>query len=145
MYLLTRRPITFIMFDAHSYRAFTLRLNLIWKSRAYIASLTIFIAQGSIDVVLFHNQIVLILRAALLVFFAVWGALANAADKSTKDTARVHYAWQQVVAELEDQHGKLTGDMEDTRNQTQPTIGFRHPTNANLLPRETAATVRDPN
>jgi hypothetical protein len=86
--------------------------RIMWAS----ASLTILITQGNIDVVQFHNLMVLILRAALLAFFAVWGALANTADKSTKDAAGVHYAWQQVVAELEEQRDQLSGNMKDARD-----------------------------
>jgi hypothetical protein len=79
-------------------------------------SLTILVTRGSIDIVQSLNLIVLFCRAALLVFLISGGALANAADKPTKDTAGIHYAWQQVVAELEEQLEQLTGNMEDARN-----------------------------
>jgi hypothetical protein len=74
------------------------------------------ITRGSIDIVQSLNLIVLFCRAALLVFLISGGALANAADKPTKDTAGVHYPWQQVVAELEEQLEQLTSNMEDARD-----------------------------
>jgi len=80
------------------------------------ASLTILITQGSINVVQFHNLMLLILRAALLVFSLSGGSLTHAADDPVAGTTGVDYAWQQVIAVLEKQRDQLSCNMEDARD-----------------------------